>query len=255
MKLTSIGTIGRLGSPFVFNIPQSAFPKDSQRTIGNPYASNGMLGYMQPGARDPLGNMVNAEMPFFQGNQRTIGNAYNRNRSNPPYSNGMLGGNGDMFTDDTEYVFFQDFSWLNPDTSTTAGGDSDEYTSAVAEDVRESTPSQTIEFLKDFANATGVTNATKQIVNIAVQKGVNEVKEFLTPDDVNKKMVNPTTGKGGVIKQDPKNPSLFIIQYDDGTVLPYDGSQILVAGKSSSGSNNNLLLIAGLILAAIVLNK
>jgi hypothetical protein len=242
MKLTSIGTIGRLGSPFVFNIPQSAFPQDSQRTIGNPY---GMLGHMQPGARDPLGNMVNAEMPFFQGNQRTIGNAYSRN--------GMLGGTGDMFTDDTEYVFFQDFSWLE-DTSKPAGGSSDEYTSAVAETVRESTPSQTIEFLKDFANATGVTNATKQIVNLAVQKGVNEVKEFLTPDDVNKKMVNPANGKAGVIKQDPKNPNLFVIQYEDGTVFPYDGSQILVAGKASS-SNNNWLLIAGLILAAVVLNK
>ena len=253
MKLTSIGTIGRLGSPFVFNIPQSAFPKDSQRTIGNPYGSNGMLGFVQQGARDPLGNMVNAEMPFFQGNQRTIGNAYNRNRSNPPYSNGMLGGNGDMFTDDTVSVFFQDFSWLE-DTSAPSGGSSDEYTSAVAEDVRESTPNETIEFLKDFANDTGVTVAAKQLVNIAVQRGVNEVKELLTPDDVGKKMVNPATGKGGVIKQDPKNPNQYIIQYDDGTILPYDGSQILVGGKTSS-SNNNWLLIAGLILAAVVLNK
>lgn len=247
MKLTSIGTIGRLGSPFVFNIPQSQFPKDSQRTIAGPYNCNGMLGFVQQGARDPLGNIVNAEMPFFQGNQRTIGNAYSRN--------GMLGGNGDTFTDDTEYVFFQDFSWLNPDTSTTTGGDSDEYTSAAAETVRESTPNETIEFLKAFANDSGVSNATKQVVNLAVQRGINEVKEFLTPDDVGKKTVNPTTGKGGIIKQDPKNPSLFIIQYDDGTVLPYDGSQILVAGKSSSGSNNNLLLIAGLILAAVVLSK
>ena len=245
MKLTSIGTIGRLGSPFVFNIPQSQFPKDSQRTIAGPYNCNGMLGFMQQGARDPLGNMVNAEMPFFQGNQRTIGNAYNRNR--------MLGGTDDMFTDDTESVFFQDFSWLE-DTSTPSGGSSDEYTSAVAETVRESTPNETIEFLKAFANDSGVSNATKQVVNLAVQRGVNEVKEFLTPDDVGKKTVNPTTGKGGVIKQDPKNPSLFIIQYDDGTVLPYDGSQILVAGKTSS-SNNNWLLIAGLILAAVVLNK
>ena len=246
MKLTSIGTIGRLGSPFVFNIPQSAFPKDSQRTIGNPYGSNGMLGFVQQGARDPLGNMVNAEMPFFQGNQRTIGNPYSRN--------GMLGGNGDMFTDDTEYTFFQDFSWLNPDTSTTTGGSSDEYTSAVAEDVRESTPNETIDFLKNFAKDTGVTAAAKQLVNIAVQRGVNEVKELLTPDDVGKKMVNPTTGKGGVIKKDPKNPNQYIIQYDDGTILPYDGSQILVGGKTSS-SNNNWLLIAGLILAAVVLNK
>lgn len=245
MKLTSIGTIGRLGSPFVFNIPQSQFPKDSQRTIAGPYNCNGMLGFMQQGARDPLGNMVNAEMPFFQGNQRTIGNAYNRNR--------MLGGTDDMFTDDTESVFFQDFSWLE-DTSAPSGGSSDEYTSAVAETVRESTPNETIEFLKAFANDSGVSNATKQVVNLAVQRGVNEVKEFLTPDDVGKKTVNPTTGKGGVIKQDPKNPSLFIIQYDDGTVLPYDGSQILVAGKTSS-SNNNWLLIAGLILAAVVLNK
>lgn len=245
MKLTSIGTIGRLGSPFVFNIPQSQFSKDSQRTIAGPYNCNGMLGFMQQGARDPLGNMVNAEMPFFQGNQRTIGNAYNRNR--------MLGGTDDMFTDDTESVFFQDFSWLE-DTSTPSGGSSDEYTSAVAETVRESTPNETIEFLKAFANDSGVSNATKQVVNLAVQRGVNEVKEFLTPDDVGKKTVNPTTGKGGVIKQDPKNPSLFIIQYDDGTVLPYDGSQILVAGKTSS-SNNNWLLIAGLILAAVVLNK
>ena len=202
MKLTSIGTIGRLGSPFVFNIPQSAFPKDSQRTIGNPYGSNGMLGFVQQGARDPLGNMVNAEMPFFQGNQRTIGNPYSRN--------GMLGGNGDMFTDDTEYTFFQDFSWLNPDTSTTTGGSSDEYTSAVAEDVRESTPNETIDFLKNFAKDTGVTAAAKQLVNIAVQRGVNEVKELLTPDDVGKKMVNPTTGKGGVIKKDPKNPKKII---------------------------------------------
>jgi len=243
MKLTSIGTIGRLGSPFVFNIPQSAFPQDSQRTIGNPY---GMLGHMQPGARDPRGNMVNAQMPFFQGNQRTIGNAYSRN--------GMLGGTDDMFTDDTVSVFFQDFSWLNPDTNTTTGGSSDEYTSAVAETVRESTPDATIEYLKKFANDSGVSNATKQIVNLAVQRGVNEVKEFLTPDDVGKKTVNPTTGKGGVIKQDPKNPNLFIIQYDDGTILPYDGSQILVGGKSSS-SNNNLFLIAGLALAAILLMK
>lgn len=243
MKLTSIGTVGRLGSPFVFNIPQSAFPQDSQRTIGNPY---GMLGHMQPGARDPLGNMVNAQMPFFQGNQRTIGNPYSRN--------GMLGGTGDMFTDDTESVFFQDFSWLNPDTSTTTGGSSDEYTSAVAEDVRESTPNETIDFLKNFAKDTGVTAAAKQLVNIAVQRGVNEVKELLTPDDVGKKMVNPTTGKGGVIKKDPKNPNQYIIQYDDGTILPYDGSQILVGGKTSS-SNNNWLLIAGLILAAVVLNK
>lgn len=247
MKLTSIGTIGRLGSPFVFNIPQSQFPKDSQRTIAGPYNCNGMLGFVQQGARDPLGNIVNAEMPFFQGNQRTIGNVYNRNR--------MLGGNGDTFTDDTEYVFFQDFSWLNPDTSTTAGGDSDEYTSAVAEDVRSSTPDATIDYLQKFANDSGVTNATKQLVNIAVQRGVNEVKELLTPDDVNKKMVNPANGKGGVIKQDPKKPGEYIIQYDDGTVLPYDGSQILVAGKSSSGSNNNMLLIAGLILAAVVLSK
>jgi hypothetical protein len=242
MKLTSIGTIGRLGSPFVFNIPQSAFPQDSQRTIGNPY---GMLGYMQPGARDPLGNMVNAGMPFFQGNQRTIGNPYSRN--------GMLGGAGDTFTDDTVSVFFQDFSWLE-DTSKPAGGSSDEYTSAVAETVRESTPDATIEYLKKFANDSGVSNATKQIVNLAVQRGVNEVKEFLTPDDVGKKTVNPTTGKGGVIKQDPKNPNNFIIQYDDGTILPYDGSQILVGGKSSS-SNNNLFLIAGLALAAILLMK
>lgn len=75
MKLTSIGTVGRLGNPFVFNIPQSQMPSGGQRTIAGPYNryrtipnyQNGMLGSVQPGVANPGGRVVDAETDTFFG--------------------------------------------------------------------------------------------------------------------------------------------------------------------------------------------
>jgi hypothetical protein len=229
MKLTSIGTVGRLGSPFVFNIPKAKLPQGGQRTVAGPYNcnrinppyTNGMMGSVQEGAYDPFGS--------FDGDV------------------GIFGGS-------SEAGFFEDFSWLeNTDDS---GGSGDEYTSAQAESVRESTPNQTIEFLKDFSKSSGITDATKNLVNVAVQRGVNEVKELLVPEDVGKRMIDPVTGKQGTIIKNPNNPNQFVIKYDDGTSAVYGEQQILVQGKSSSGgSNNNMLLIAGIVVAAAFLMK
>ena len=180
MKLTSIGTVGRLGSPFVFNIPKAKLPQGGQRTVAGPYNcnrinppyTNGMMGSVQEGAYDPFGS--------FDGDV------------------GIFGGS-------SEAGFFEDFSWLeNTDDS---GGSGDEYTSAQAESVRESTPNQTIEFLKDFSKSSGITDATKNLVNVAVQRGVNEIKEFLVPEDVGKRMIDPYTGKQGTIIKNPNNPN------------------------------------------------
>jgi len=230
MKLTSIGTVGRLGSPFVFDIPKSKLPQGGQRTIAGPYTryrtnppmNSGMLGYIQEGAYDPMGDIYNAEIGIFEGQDAT--------------------------------PFFEDFGWLE-DTSG-VGAAADEYTSAQAEAVRESVPNQTIDWLKKFADDTGISNATKQIVNIAVQKGINVVKDALTPGDVGKKVINPANGKQGTVKADPNNPGKFIIQYDDGKTEPYGNTQLLVQGTSRpSSSNNNMLLIAGVVLAAAFLMK
>lgn len=229
MKLTSIGTVGRLNGPFnfTFDIPQDRLPQGGQRTIAGPYDRyrfnppyrNGMLGFAQEGAYLPGGQLIDAEVGVFEG----------------------------------DTPFFEDFGWLE-DTST-SGGSSDEYTSAQAEEIRKSTPSETIEWLKDLSDNTGVSAAVKNIANIAVQRGYNEVKEFLTPQDTGKRIVDPMTGKQGVIKQDPKDPKKFVIQYDDGTVVPYQDQQILVQGKSTAGSNNNTLLIVGALIAAAFLLK
>ena len=178
-----------------------------------------MLGFVQEGAYLPGGQVIDAEVGIFEG----------------------------------DTPFFEDFSWL--ENTSTSGGSSDEYTSAQAEEVRQSTPSETLDWLKGLANDTGISAAVKNVANIAVQRGFNEVKELLTPQDAGKRMVDPMTGKQGVIKQDPKDPKKFIIQYDDGTVAPYREQQILVQGKSTAGGNNNTLLIVGALIAAAFLLK
>lgn len=210
MKLTSIGTVGRLGNPynFVFNIPQDRMPYGGQRTIAGPYQNCGyrMLGSVQPGVSNPGGRVVNAE------------------------------------TD----AFFGDFDWLTPDTN-----EPENYV-----ELREQTPTETKNWFIDFVEDTGISDATKQLVNAGIKRGINELKKALTPEDVGRKVINPKNGKSGTVKKDPNNPMGFIITYADGTSEPYSpNTPLLVQGESKSSGNNNLLLIAGIALVAIIALK
>lgn len=224
MKLTSIGTVGRLGGPFdfTFSIPQNQLPSGGQRTIAGPYDryrlnppyQNGMLGSVQSGAYNAPGRTINAETETFFGDFDFL-----------DYSE----------ADPTDYVTLRDTT----------------DTGAVVET---SVTKQTLDFLKDFANDTGISNAVKQSVNLAVKAGISQVKQILSPQDVGKKVINPANGKRGVVSADPNNPGKFIIRYDDGTSEAYNNQQVLVQGNPPK-SDNNMLLIVGVIVAAAFLLK
>jgi hypothetical protein len=224
MKLTSIGTVGRIGNPysFTFNIPQDRLPQGGQRTIAGPYDryrcnppyQNGMLGSVQSGAFNAPGSLVNAETDTFFGDFDFLSDI----SENEP----------------TDYVTLRD---------TTATG-----TAEV------SITKKTYEWLTDFAEDTGVSDVVKESVNLALKRGISELKDFLTPQDVGKKIINPANGKKGVVSADPNNPGKFIIRYDDGTSEAYGNQKVLVQANPPK-SDNNMLLIVGVIVAAAFLLK
>ena len=225
MKLTSIGTVGRLGGPFefTFNIPQDQLPPGGQRTIAGPYDryrtnptyQNGMLGSVQSGASNPSGRVINAETDTFFGDFDFL--------------------DIESAVEPTDYVTLRD-------------------TTSTGSVVETSVTKKTFDFLKDFAEDTGVSDAVKQSVNLALKAGINELKEFLSPQDVGRKVINPANGKKGVVSADPNNPGKFIIRYDDGTSEAYNNQQVLIQGNPPK-SDNNMLLIVGVLVAAAFLLK